>query len=191
MTSSSPTVGGACTGTGISPMNIRGVAGVYKAYSTRVGSGPFPTELNDEIGEAIRSRASEYGTTTGRARRCGWFDAVSARYSAVINGMTSAILTRLDILDGFSSIKICVGYRLNGELTERFPSSTVLLYKCEPVYEEVAGWDVPTQGARSVADLPAEAVAYVKRLEELIGCPVSMISTGPHRDEVVVLKSPW
>ncbi len=191
VTSSSPTVGGACSGIGISPMNIQGVAGVYKAYSTRVGSGPFPTELNDEIGEAIRSRAAEYGTTTGRARRCGWFDAVSARYSAVMNGMTSAILTRLDILDGFSSIKICVGYRLNGELTDRFPSSTVLLDKCEPVYEEVPGWDTPTQGARNAADLPAAAVSYVKRLEELIGCPVSMVSTGPHRDEVVVLKSSW
>ncbi|SVD95631.1 uncharacterized protein METZ01_LOCUS448485, partial [marine metagenome] len=124
-------------------------------------------------------------------RRCGWFDAVSARYSAALNGMTSAILTRLDILDGFSSIKICVGYRLNEEIIDRFPSSTVVLDKCEPVYEEVVGWDTPTQGARSAADLPAEAVAYVKRLEELIGCPISMISTGPHRDEVVVLRSAW
>lgn len=187
VTSSSPSVGGACTGLGISPMRIKGVAGVYKAYATRVGAGPFPTELNDEISDTIRSKASEYGVTTGRPRRIGWFDAVAGNYAATLNGMTSAILTRLDVLDGFSPIKICVGYRIRGQVVNQFPSTVRELEECEPVYEEFPGWEKPAAGARKLEELPAEALRYVRRLEELLGCPVSMISTGPDRNEIVVL----
>ena len=188
VTSSSPTVGGACTGLGVSPRYIQEIAGVYKAYTTRVGAGPFPTELFDDVGEAIRERAWEYGTTTGRPRRCGWFDALVARYSVAINGMTSAILTRLDVLDGFSPVKICVAYKLNGEIIERFPGSISTLEQCEPVYEEFPGWDKPTASSRNIADLPQGALNYVRRLEELIGCPISMISTGPAREETILLR---
>ena len=189
VTSSSPTVGGACTGLGISPRHIKEIAGVYKAYTTRVGSGPLPTELDNEIGEAIRQRAWEYGTTTGRPRRCGWFDAVAARYSATVNGVTSAILTRLDVLDGMSPVRVCVAYRLNGEVIDGFPTSASILEECEPVYEDFQGWEKPTASARNFADLPQEAVNYVKRLEELMGCPIDMVSTGPAREEAILLRS--
>ncbi|MQF48733.1 adenylosuccinate synthase [SAR202 cluster bacterium AC-647-N09_OGT_505m] len=189
VTSSSSTVGGACTGLGISPRHIQEIAGVYKAYTTRVGSGPLPTELHDEIGDAIRERAWEYGTTTGRPRRCGWFDAVAARYSATLNGVTSGILTRLDVLDGISPIRVCVAYRLNGEVIDGFPTNAQILEECEPVYEDFPGWEEPTASSRNFADLPQESVNYVKRLEELMGCPIDMISTGPGRDESIVLRS--
>ncbi|MBF8267492.1 MAG: adenylosuccinate synthetase [Dehalococcoidia bacterium] len=188
VTSSSSTIGGACTGLGISPKHIQEVIGIYKAYTTRVGSGALPTELKDEIGEAIRERAWEYGTTTGRPRRCGWFDAVAARYSATLNGMTSAVLTRLDVLDGFSPLKICVAYRLNGKVTDCFPGSASALEACEPVYEEFPGWDRPTAGARHISELPQGAVNFVRRIEELLGCPLSMVSTGPDREETIILK---
>ncbi|MBI4234394.1 MAG: adenylosuccinate synthase [Chloroflexi bacterium] len=187
VTSSSPTVGGACTGLGISPTAIKGIAAVYKAYTTRVGSGPLPTELNDATGEAIRQRAWEYGTTTGRPRRCGWFDAVAARYSATLNGLTSAILTRLDVLDGFNPIRVCVAYRLNGQTIRHFPS-TALLAHCTPVYEEVPGWDQPTAGLTRWEHLPAASQRYVKQLESLIGCPVDLISTGPKRHETIAIR---
>ena len=189
VTSSSSTVGGACTGLGISPRHIQEIAGVYKAYTTRVGAGPLPTELDNEIGEAIRQRAWEYGTTTGRPRRCGWFDAVAGRYSATVNGVTSAILTRLDVLDGILPVRVCVAYRLNGEVIDGFPTSAPMLEECEPVYEELPGWDKPTASARNVTDLPQEAVNYVKRLEELMGCPIDMVSTGPGREEAILLRS--
>ncbi len=189
VTSSSPTVGGACVGLGISPMHVKEVAGVYKAYTTRVGSGPLPTELNDEIGEFIRERAWEYGTTTGRPRRCGWFDAVAARYSATINGVTSAILTRLDVLDGISPVRVCVAYRLNGETVSGFPTDASTLEACEPVYEDLPGWETPTASARDIADLPKEALNYLRRLEELIGCSIGVVSTGPGREEAILLKS--
>ena len=189
VTSSSPTVGGACTGLGISPRHVQAIAGVYKAYTTRVGGGPFPTELDDDIGEFIRQRAQEFGTTTGRPRRCGWFDAVAARYTASINGVTSAILTRLDVLDGISPVRICVGYRLGGETLREFPSDFSRLEACEPVYEDMPGWkDATTASVRSMDDLPAEAVNYLERLQELIGCPIDMVSTGPGRDEAIVVK---
>ncbi len=188
VTSSSPTVGGACTGLGISPLHVRAVAGVYKAYTTRVGGGPFPTELDDEIGEFIRERAGEYGTTTGRPRRCGWFDAVAARYSASINGVTSAILTRLDVLDGISPVRVCVAYRLRGETIREFPTDAASLEACEPVYEDIPGWQQATASVRSMDDLPAEAVSYLERLQELIGCPIDMVSTGPGRDEAIIVK---
>ena len=188
VTASSPTVGGACTGLGISPASIHQVAGVYKAYTTRVGEGPLPTEINDEVGDFIREKAWEYGTTTGRPRRCGWFDAVAARYSAEINGMTSLIITRLDVLDGISPVKICVAYRLNGEILDGFPANSQMLAQCQPVYEDFPGWQNPTAGVTDVANLPSAAFSYIKRLEELVGCPVDMISTGPDRTESIVVK---
>ncbi len=188
VTSSSPSIGGACTGLGLNPRDIKGVAGVFKAYSTRVGAGPMPTELFDETGDQIRERAWEYGTTTGRPRRCGWFDGVAARYSTTVNGYTSGVLTRLDVLDGFPSVKICVAYELKGETIDYFPGSVALLEQCKPVYEELPGWTEPTSSARREEDLPPEARRYVQRLEELMGCPIDMISTGPQREETVRLR---
>ena len=145
--------------------------------------------MNDEIGEFIRERAWEYGTTTGRPRRCGWFDAVAARYSATINGVTSAILTRLDVLDGISPVRVCVAYRLNGETVSGFPTDASTLEACEPVYEDLPGWETPTASARDIADLPKEALNYLRRLEELIGCSIGVVSTGPGREEAILLKS--
>ena len=188
VTSSSPTVGGALSGLGIGTRSLVGVVGVYKAYTTRVGSGPMPTELNNEVGEAIRQRAWEYGTTTGRARRCGWFDAVAARYSAVVNEFTGAILTRLDVLDGFHPIKLCVAYQLDGKTIDNFPSAAATLARCQPVYEELSGWDTPTAGLTSWDALPDEARRYVERIAEILRCPINLISTGPHRHETIVLK---
>lgn len=188
VTSSSASVGGAAAGLGIHPRSISGVIGVFKAYCTRVGSGPFPTEMLDERADELRERAWEYGTTTGRARRIGWFDAVAARYSQHINGFSSLVLTRLDVLDGFPSVKICVGYELDGELLGYFPSGATQLARCKPVYEEMPGWSDPTEGATRMEELPAEAAAYVARLQELIGCEFHLISTGPHRDETIMLR---
>ena len=187
VTSSYPSIGGACTGLGISPLSIVGVVGVFKAYSTRVGGGPFPTELFDSTGDAIRERAWEYGTTTGRARRCGWFDAVAARYSAQVNGFTSIVLTRLDVLDGFSP-KICTSYMLDGRVVDQLPGSVAALERCQPILEEHPAWDQPTASVTRHDDLPKEALSYVKRLEELIGVSIDLISTGPHRHETVLIK---
>ncbi|MCZ6891234.1 MAG: adenylosuccinate synthase [Chloroflexi bacterium] len=189
VTSSSPSIGGACTGAGIPPTAIAGVAGVFKAYSTRVGSGPLVTELTDEVGDAIRDLAWEYGTTTGRARRIGWFDAVAARYSAQVNGYTSLVLTRLDVLDDISPIKICTGYRVDGKEIDHFPTSSEVLERCEPVYEELPGWDQPTASVQRLEDLPEGARRYVRRLEELVGTPFHLISTGPTREETVPIKT--
>ena len=188
VTSSSPSIGGACTGLGLNPQAIQGVLGVFKAYSTRVGGGPMPTEVFGEAADRWREMANEFGVTTGRARRVGWFDAVAGRYSQQVNGFTGMVLTRLDTLDGFSSVKICVGYRCEGQEVKRFPSDTRLLEKCEPVYEELAGWDEPTASATSMSQLPENARAYVKRIEELVGCPLQVISTGPRRDETILVE---
>ncbi|MBI4298730.1 MAG: adenylosuccinate synthase [Chloroflexi bacterium] len=188
VTSSYPTIGGACIGLGISPRSIAGILGVFKAYSTRVGAGPFPTELDDDIGKAIRERAWEYGATTGRPRRCGWFDAVAARYTVSINGFTSAILTRLDVLDVFSPVKICTAYELDGKIIDRFPGSLSDLERCKPIVEELPGWDKPTASATRLEDLPSRAIGYVRRIEEVIGCPIDLISTGPKRHETVVIR---
>jgi len=188
VTSSSPTIGGACTGLGIDPHAIAGVLGVFKAYSTRVGSGPMPSELDDATGEEIREKAQEFGTTTGRARRIGWFDAVAGKYSRLVNGFTGMVLTRLDILDGFSSVKICVGYRADGKEIDRFPANTGLLGRCEPILEEHPGWDQPTASATSMSQLPENALKYIKRVEELVGCPVQIVSTGPSRAETVLVE---
>ena len=188
VTSSNPTVGGALTGLGIGPRSFGGVAGVFKAYCTRVGSGPFPTELKDDVGDHIREKAQEFGTTTGRARRVGWFDAVAGRYSARVNGMDSIIVTRLDILDGFDRIKVCVAYDIDGRRTDRFPIDSVLLDRCKPVYEELPGWKGTTSGLTDPEQLPRGARDYVRRLEELLGIETSLISTGPTREETVVIR---
>ena len=188
VTSSSPSIGGACTGLGLNPQAIKGVLGVYKAYSTRVGGGPMPTEVFGEAADAWRDMANEFGVTTGRARRVGWFDAVAGRYSQQVNGLTGMVVTRLDILDGFPSVKICAGYRIDGQDVKRYPSDTRLLEQCVPVYEEMAGWDEPTAGVTSLEQLPENARAYVNRIEELVGCPVQIISTGPSRDETILVQ---
>ncbi len=188
VTSSSPSIGGAITGLGINPQSIKGVVGVFKAYSTRVGGGPMPTEMLGQAGDDLREKAREYGTTTGRARRVGWFDAVAARYSRQINGFTGMVLTRLDILDGMDDVKICVGYRADGGELNRFPANTALLERCEPVYEKLAGWHEPTASATSAAQLPANALAYVRRIEALVGCNAQIISTGPSRNETIAIN---
>lgn len=184
-TSSSPLVSGGLLGAGIGPTNVSDVLGVYKAYCTRIGEGPMPTELTDETGHLIRERAHEYGTTTGRPRRCGWFDAVAARFSCRVNGFTGMAVTRLDILDGFSSLKICNGYTLDGVETDQFPSRIGDLARCQPVYEELPGWRSPTGAARKYGDLPPEARRYLERLEELVRCPVRVISVGSSREQTV------
>ena len=188
VTSSSPSVGGACTGLGLNPQSISGVLGVFKAYSTRVGSGPMPSELHDETAELLREKAQEYGTTTGRARRVGWFDAVAARYSRQINGFTGMVFTRLDILDGFSSVKICVGYQVGNEEIDYFPADIALQEKCVPVYEELPGWDTPTASSTKKDQLPVNALNYIQRVEDLVGCPVQIISTGPSREETILVE---
>ena len=188
VTSSNPTIGGACVGIGIHPRYIAGITGVFKAYCTRVGAGPLATELFDETGETIRELAQEFGVTTGRPRRVGWFDAVAARYSVQVNGYTSAVLTRLDVLDGFDSIKVCTNYELDGEVIDRFPGGVAALERCKPIYEEHSGWHSPTASATLIEDLPEEARAYVVRLEELIGCPIDLISTGPNREETITVR---
>jgi adenylosuccinate synthase len=190
VTSSNPTIGGASVGAGVSPTHIEGITGVFKAYTTRVGSGPLPSELTDQTGETIRELAQEFGTTTGRPRRVGWFDAVAAKYSALINGYTSAVLTRLDVLDGFETVKICTHYvNEDGDVTDDFPGGVAALGKVRPVFEEMPGWDRPTASVRHYEDLPQAARNYVERLEELIGCPVDVISTGPHREETVSVRA--
>ena len=188
VTSSSPSVGGACTGLGLNPQSISGVLGVFKAYSTRVGSGPMPSELHDETAELLREKAHEYGTTTGRARRVGWFDAVAARYSRQINGFTGMVFTRLDILDGFPSVKICVGYKVGDQEIDYFPANIALQEQCSPVYEELPGWDTPTASSTRKDQLPTNALNYIKRVEDLVGCQVQIISTGPSREETILVE---
>ena len=187
-TSSSPLAGGGCLGAGLSPTRISRILGVFKAYCTRVGEGPLPTELKDEIGDSIRERAHEYGTTTGRPRRCGWFDAVAAGFSTRINGFTEAAITRLDVLDILPSLKICVGYKLNGKSIDYFPANVAALEKCQPIYEELPGWQASVRDIRQFKQLPAEARQYIARLEEVISCPVSLISVGPRREQIIKLK---
>ena len=188
VTSSSVSIGGACTGLGIPPSEVLGIVGVFKAYSTRVGAGPLTAELDDDVGSKIRELAWEYGTTTGRPRRVGWFDGVAARYSASINGFTSCVLTRLDVLDGISPVKVCVAYEADGKRLSSFPSQLRVQEACQPVWEELPGWTVPTAGVTDRAQLPPEALAYVARIEELVNCPVDLISTGPKREESIVVR---
>jgi len=188
VTSSNPTVGGALSGVGIGPRAFAGVAGVFKAYTTRVGAGPFPTELLDEVGEKIRTVGKEVGTTTGRARRVGWFDGVAGRYSAKINGFDALIITKLDILDGFDTVKVCVAYEIDGERTENFPIDSALLARSKPIYEEFPGWTGSTAGITRQEDIPANAMAYIRSIEDILGVKASIISSGPRREETVVLK---
>jgi adenylosuccinate synthase len=184
-TSSSPLSGGSCLGAGLGPGHLTHILGVFKAYCTRVGGGPMPTELKDATGEAIRECGHEYGTTTGRPRRCGWFDAVAARLSTRINGFTSAAITRLDVLDKLPQLKICTSYNLDGQAIDAFPSNISALERCQPVYEELVGWQTSTADARKFEELPPQAQQYVTRLEELIGCPASLISVGFRREQTI------
>ena len=188
VTSSSPLAGGGPLGLGISPMAINRILGVFKAYITRVGSGPMPTELKDEVGELIRRKANEYGATTGRPRRCGWFDAVAARFSAEVNGFTELALTHLDTFDGFPSIKICTAYRLDNEMLDSFPSDIDVLGKCQPIYEELSGWQGPINGIRDFAQFPSEARRYLARLEELVRCPINLVSVGSRREQMIEMR---
>ncbi len=188
VTSSNTTAGGAATGTGVGPLRLDHVLGIVKAYTTRVGSGPFPTELHDAMGEHLAVKGGEVGATTGRARRCGWFDAVALRRSVFNNSISGLCITKLDVLDGLQSIRICTGYRINGEVTDRLPVGAEALSTCEPVYEELPGWDESTVGVREYAALPANAQAYLDRLQELLQTPIEIISTGPDRRDTIVLR---
>lgn len=191
VTSSNTVAGQAATGSGLGPGAIGYVLGIVKAYTTRVGEGPFPTELFDEIGQRIGTRGHEFGTVTGRARRCGWFDAVLVRQTIRTSGIDGIALTKLDILDGFDEIKVCIGYHIDGHVIDYLPASESAQKRLEPVYETIPGWKGSTQGARSWAELPAEAVKYVRRVEELIGAPVALLSTSPERDDTILVKNPF
>jgi len=185
VTSSSPLAGGGSVGSGIGPRALDRIVGVFKVYISRVGSGPMPTELREEVGELIREKAHEYGVTTGRPRRCGWFDAVAGRFSVQVNGFSDIALTHLDIYDGFPSIKICTAYKLGDKIIDSFPSSAVVLKECQPIYEELPGWQMPTSEIRDFTQLPLEARRYIARLEELLSCPVSWIAVGPTRKQLI------
>lgn len=191
VTSSNSTSGGACTGTGVGPTRITAVAGVVKAYTTRVGSGPFPTELNDKAGTVLQERGHEYGATTGRARRCGWFDAVMVRYSVRVNGLSGVAVTKLDVLDESETIRIGVGYRHGGKEIKELPHDLKVLESCEPVYEDMEGWKSSTIGIKKRSELPEAAKRYLLRLEELIGCPIFMISTGSGAEETISISDPY
>jgi len=185
VTSSNTTAGGACTGAGFPPNRIDRVIGVVKAYTTRVGEGPFPTELLDATGEHIRTKGHEFGATTGRPRRCGWFDGLVAHYSVMINGINEWALTKLDVLDEQATIKVCVAYKLGRRRLKHFPADLRVLAECEPVYEEIEGWQTPTAGITRFRDLPPKARAYVRYLERLTGVQVGILSTGPARDATI------
>lgn len=191
VTSSSTCAGGACTGSGVSPRDIHEVVGIGKAYVTRVGSGPFPTELLDATGEQLRQTGGEFGATTGRPRRCGWFDAMVIRYSVRVNGLTGIALTKLDVLSDFDTIKVCTGYTYQGKALETLPAALEIFENCQPVYEELPGWRSDITGAKSFEDLPENARSYVHRLEELAGCPIVMVSVGPRRDQTITLRNPF
>ena len=188
VTSSNPIAGGACIGAGVGPRDIERIIGITKAYCTRVGSGPFPSEADPADAEILVEAGNEYGTTTGRKRRCGWFDAVAGRYAARLNTVTEVVITKLDVLSAFESIKVCVGYSYEGETFDRFPRNQTIFNKCEPLYEEFTGWGDDISGARSIDDLPKEARAYLEALEDLMGVSVSWASVGPDRDAIVKLK---
>ncbi len=189
VTSSSATAGGACTGTGVGPTRIDGIVGIAKAYTTRVGEGPFPTELTDGVGEEMRRRGEEFGASTGRPRRCGWFDAVIVGYSCLVNNFDTLVITKLDVLDQFPEIKICTGYRYKGSLLESFPPDIHVLDECRPEYETVKGWMGRTAGVREFNDLPALAKDYLKRLSDLLQVEIPVVSTGPDRQETVLTSS--
>lgn len=191
VTSSNTVAGQAAIGSGQGPSAIDYVLGITKAYTTRVGSGPFPTELEDEVGQQLGERGREFGVVTGRPRRCGWFDATLVRQSVKVNGITGIALTKLDVLDGQPELKVCVGYEIDGEKYDHLPASTVRQARVKPIYETMEGWSESTQGARSWADLPATAIKYIRRIEELIDAPVAMLSTSPERDDTILVHDPF
>ncbi|MBA4269901.1 MAG: adenylosuccinate synthase [Methylobacterium sp.] len=191
VTSSNIVAGQAATGSGLGPSAVGYVLGIAKAYTTRVGEGPFPTELFDEIGELIGQKGKEFGVVTGRKRRCGWFDACLVRQTVKTSGIDGIALTKLDILDGFKEIKVCTGYKLDGEILEHLPAGQSDQARVEPVYETIQGWEGSTAGARSWADLPAQAIKYVRRIEELIGASVAVLSTSPERDDTILVHNPF
>lgn len=191
VTSSNTVAGQAAAGSGMGPKSVGYVLGILKAYTTRVGSGPFPTELFDDVGKGIAERGHEFGTVTGRARRVGWLDAVLARQSIAINGIDGIALTKLDILDGIDVIKVCVGYKVGDQVLDYLPASFQAQQAIEPIYEDIDGWQESTQGARSWKDLPGNAVKYVRRIEELIGAPVALLSTSPEREDTILMRDPF
>ena len=191
VTSSNVIAGQAATGVGLGPTAIDFVLGIVKAYTTRVGEGPFPAELFDADGERLGERGHEFGTVTGRKRRCGWFDAVLVRQTCATSGVSGIALTKLDVLDGFKTLKICVGYELDGKRMEYLPTAADQQARCTPIYEEMDGWSETTAGARSWADLPGAAIKYVRRIEELIQCPVALLSTSPERDDTILVTDPF
>jgi adenylosuccinate synthase len=191
VTSSNTVAAQAASGTGMGPSSLGYVLGICKAYTTRVGMGPFPTELTNEIGEEIGRRGKEFGVNTGRKRRCGWFDAVLVRQTARTCGIHGLALTKLDILDGFDTIEVCVGYKLDGEVIDHLPAGEGAQARIEPIYETIEGWKEPTANARSWADLPAQAIKYVRRVEELVGCPIALLSTSPEREDTILVQNPF
>jgi adenylosuccinate synthase len=191
VTSSNTVASEAAAGSGIGPGVLDYVLGICKAYTTRVGSGPFPTEQANDIGRTLGERGKEFGTVTGRARRCGWFDAVLVRQAVTVNGISGLALTKLDVLDGFAEVRVCTGYRLGGDTLDHLPASSVLQAKVEPIYETMPGWSESTRGARSWAELPALAVKYIRRIEELIEAPVHVLSTSPERDDTIMVRDPF
>jgi adenylosuccinate synthase len=191
VTSSNTVAAQAATGSGLGPAAIGYVLGICKAYITRVGQGPFPTEQQNDIGRLIGERGREFGTVTGRPRRCGWFDAVLVRQTVRTSGINGLALTKLDILDGLTEIKVCVGYRLDGREIDYLPAGEHAQARVEPIYESVQGWEEPTAGARSWAQLPAQAIKYVRRIEELVGCPVALLSTSPEREDTILVNNPF
>ncbi len=191
VTSSNCTAGGASTGTGMGPSSMHYVLGITKAYTTRVGSGPFPTELFDDVGKYLGEKGHEFGATTGRARRCGWFDAAALKRSIQINGISGLCVTKLDVLDGLESLRICVGYNINGVNSDILPVGAETLAHCEPIYEELPGWKDSTVGVKTVDGLPADARAYLDRMQALCGVPIDIISTGPDREETIVKRHPF
>jgi adenylosuccinate synthase len=191
VTSSNTVAGTTGSGSGMGPRAAGFVLGIVKAYTTRVGSGPFPTEQDNEVGQKLGERGHEFGTVTGRQRRCGWFDAVLVRQAVAVSGVTGIALTKLDVLDGFETVKICTGYMLDGEKFDYLPAHSADQARVEPIFEEVEGWPGSTRGARSWADLPARAIKYVRRIEELIRCPVALVSTSPERDDTILVRDPF
>ena len=190
VTSSNPIAGGACVGAGVGPTTIDRVIGVAKAYTTRVGEGPFPTELNDEVGQLLGDLGAEFGTTTGRRRRCGWFDAVIGRYAVRINGLDCLAVTKLDVLDKLEEIKVCVAYEIDGEICNHFPTNASQFANCKPVYKTLPGWQEDTTGCRSLSDLPKKALTYLKYLAELMKVPIAIVSVGPGRDQTIIVEDP-
>ena len=191
VTSSNTVAGQAAAGSGLAPRATGYVLGIMKAYATRVGEGPFPSELHDDVGRRLGERGAEFGTVTGRPRRCGWFDAVLARQAIAVSGIDGVALTKLDVLDGFETLKVCTGYRLDGRELDYLPANAAQQAAVTPIYEELEGWSETTRGARSWKELPGAAIKYVRRIEELIGAPMAMLTTSPERDDLILVKDPF